>query len=81
MIFIEWTYSRATIIQAVTNSKHKLGLTDLFLGETFFIAYVVSEVSSSKIVHGQIQVCIVLKSAFHVDQERMAQIRQYSPLV
>lgn len=51
MIFIEWIKSRATRMHAVMNSKDKNWLTDLFLRESLFIADVISEVSSSEVVH------------------------------
>ena len=53
----------------------------MILGEPFFIANMVAQVSASEVVHCQIEVDFVLKSTLHVDEEGVFEFTQDSTFV
>ena len=81
MIPLSCTYSSPTTRQAMINSSHKPKLTNLRLAKSFLITYMVPEIGSSQVVHGQVQVKLILERAIDIDQERVVQWAKNIPFV
>jgi glycerol kinase len=68
-------------MQATINSVNKFKITDLLLSEVLFIANMIPEIGSSQIIHGQIQIKLVLKRAVHIDEKIVIQGAQNDSFV
>ena len=55
--------------------------TDLILSEVLMVADMVAQISSSKIVHEEIQLDLILERAVQVDQKGTLHFGEYFPFI